>query len=233
MKIYFNGDSNVAGIDLPDPATQGFAAKLANKLGSDTIINEAFSGASNQSIMRNTHAYLRQCKESNSYPDLVVIGWSDNSREDWFVDGKYVCMSGMSPEKQAINPGHFEYWQKHCEANFIYLHNVSKFFNREIHNLHQELKFLKIPHLFFNAIYPLNLVELTEDADSFTKRDVILQMDWDDCYFRPYGINASWRFWAIENNYKELVPGLFHYEESCQEAWAQLVYDHIKEKNIV
>ena len=236
MKIYFNGDSNIAGTELGDPVTQGFAFKLANKLGATSFINEARHGASNSLILRYTNMYLTECRRIGSFPDFVVIGWSQCNREDWYVDGQYCSISSIGLQNpELVDPESFEYWTVNCHRNMIFLQQMSKFYNRAIHNLHLELNDLKIPHLFFNAINTLNHCEVASaELSACVDNDPILKLRWNDQYYKPYDeVNSTWRSWALENNYKQVTNGLYHFEESCQEAWAQLMHDYIKEKHLV
>ena len=223
MKIYFNGDSNVAGAELENPAEQGFAGKLAKALGGE-VTNDATAGASNWKILETTRAFL-QTKET---PDLIVIGWTECFREDWFFAGKYRSLRSPSlPIKNIVDLPEFAYWDENMEQNPIYKHQMTKAFNRIIYNLHLELNYLCIPHLFFNAI------------DSFSKfegiahKDNVYRFDWGDCFFEPYTDNMSWREWAKERNFEEVSPGGWHFTEPCQDAWTELMYNYIKENDIV
>ena len=228
LNIYFNGDSYVAGDELDDPTTQGFASKLANKLDA-TFINQAEGGSSNGLILRKVQEYLYECKKSNKFPDLIVIGWSESNREDWFVDDRYRSVAGTGPLLESYNPIDYKYWTRYMNQSWPYTHQMCKFYNRAIYNLHRELMHLRVPHLFFNAIAPLNVAEL---HDPYRRQeDPVLKFSWDDCYFYPYD-EMSWRQWAIENKYKEITPGMYHYNEDCHDAWTEIIYNYIKEKNI-
>lgn len=234
MKIYFNGDSNTAGTELQFPKTQGFAAKLSDKLQANSFINEAVHGASNSLILRKINFYLDQCKKVNDYPNLIVVGWSDCRREDWFVGGKYCSMSSVGlQEPELVDRVAYDYWEKHIHNDMSFMHQMGKFYNRAIHNLHLELSLLKIPHIFFNAIFPLNYCETEESLSDYFKDSPILKLDWHDCYYHPYEAFYAWRLWALSNNYRQITPGMFHFEESCQESWAQIIFEYIKEKKII
>ena len=231
MNIYFNGDSYVAGDELDNPTTQGFATKLASKLNA-TFLNQAEGGSSNSLILRKVQEYLYECKKSMVFPDLVVIGWSESMREDWFFHDTYHSVAGTGPRVDTFDLLGYQYWTKHMKSSFQYLHQMSKFYNRAIHNLHRELTYLKIPHVFFNAIVPLNITEI-HNPDSL-QDDLLLKLYWGDNFFYPYDQEImTWRGWAIANNHREVTPGKFHYDELAHTGWADVIYKYIKEKNIV
>jgi hypothetical protein len=231
MKIYFNGDSYVSGAELLAPATQGFAAKLSAKFGA-TIINQAENGSSNNLIIRKLTLFLDQCKQANTFPDLVVIGWSEFIREEWFVNETYKPVSFTGPVSRSYDPDSFDYWKNNMSRNPHFTHQMCKFYNRAIYNLHRELQHLTIPHLFFNAIYPLNQLESVRE--DFAKNDPIRKFNWKNSYFHPYDNHEmTWRGWALKNNYKPVSPGFLHFREDCQIDWAEIIYNYIKEKNIV
>ena len=231
MNIYFNGDSYVEGSELDDPTTQSFASKLSAKLGA-TFINQAEGGSSNSLILRKVHEYLYECKKSTVFPDLVVIGWSEPMREDWFFHSTYHSVAGTGPRVETFDLLGYQYWARHMNDSFQYLHQMSKFYNRAIHNLHCELTYLKIPHVFFNAIVPLNTAEI-HNPDSL-QDDPLLKLSWGDNFFYPYDqVIMTWRGWALAHNYQEVTPGKFHFKEDCHEAWSDVIYNYIKEKNIV
>jgi hypothetical protein len=229
MKIYFNGDSYVAGAELTRPATQGFAAKLSTKLNA-TFINQAESGSSNTLILRKMHEYLYQYKQNNTFPDLIVIGWSEFTREDWFINGEYKSISLTGPMFRSHDPASFKNWEDTMHLNGNFIHQMCKFYNRAIYNFHQELQHLNIPHVFFNAIHSLNRLE--EKRGDFRRDDPVLKFDWGNSYFHPYDNSLTWQTWAFKNNYVPVTPEFRHFREDCQDAWTEIIYNYIKEKNI-
>ena len=231
MNIYFNGDSYVEGTELDDPATQSFAAKLSAKLNAQ-FINQAENGSSNSLIIRKMTEYLYQCKQTNTFPDLVVIGWSEATREDCFIFNEYRSLAGTGPDHELIDPDEYRYWS-YNNQNWQYRHQLCKFYNRAIHNLHLELQYLKIPHLFFNAIEPLNKIEISAPGIAHENGNNILKLEWHDCYFYPYDrLDMAWRDWATERNYQQVTPDFYHFKEDCHAAWTDVIYNYIKEKNI-
>lgn len=84
MLIYFNGDSNVAGAELDDPDNESMAAVISQHFNADRVV-DALNGASNDRIYDTTLRYI----ENNAAPDLVIIGWSEHWREQWYLDGEF------------------------------------------------------------------------------------------------------------------------------------------------
>jgi hypothetical protein len=232
LNIYFGGDSYVQGTELENPATQGFATKLANKLGA-TFINQAENGSSNSLIIRKMTEYLYECKKTKIFPDLVVIGWTESTREDWFIQGGYRSLAGTGPDIELSDPEAFKYWL-HNAASWRHRHEMCKFYNKAMHNLHLELQHLNIPHVFFNAIDPLDRVELDLPWLADEPGGNIFKFQWHDNFFHPYyRADMTWRNWAMAHNYQEVTPGFYHYKEDCHDAWTEVIYNYIKEKNIV
>ena len=231
MIIYFNGDSNTAGTELANPAQQGFAAKLAKKLDA-SIINHSIAGASNDKIFRTTETYLSECKNKNQFPDLIIIGWTEWIREDWVIDGEYHSLNSFGlMDPQNVDPARFTAYKKHQAHNVCYSYYLAKYFSTRIHNLHLMLEHLKIPHLFFSATRPFTWWE-----DHFGEKEHYgphFRLEWNNCYFRPYDQRGAMIFWAEDQGYKPVTPLWYHYPEATQEAWADLLYDHIKQHNIV
>lgn len=234
MKIYFNGDSNTEGTELDNPITDGFAGILSNKFQADHI-NDGSTGASNVKISRTTEEYLKQCKAKNEYPDLIVIGWSDFDREEWFIDGEYRNCNAINllvptnfdqPRRE-----HYHRWQGHW-VNYIF--QMSKFWNTQIHNFHLELTMLNIPHVFFNAFRSFTHYEIALAHNGDPKLDDnIYKLDWNNRFLKPYDSKFSMVNWAIEEGYPEITPGWFHFGKPAQEQWAEILYQHIKLHNII
>lgn len=226
MKIYFNGDSNVAGTELRRPEVEGFAAKLANKLGATSIHNGATHSASNWRIFQTTREYLQQC--NGNYPDFMVIGWTEGFREEWFYNGEYRSSQGPGCELVTIRETpEWKHWRKQMAEDYRYKREMCKFYNRTIYNLHCELKHLKINHLFFNAIDSLASYEPEEEHEK------VFRFDWGVNYFEPYTHNMNWRVWAENRGYEQISPGWYHYTEPCQEAWSDVIFNYIKESKLL
>lgn len=222
MLIYFNGDSNTSGMELDDPAKQSFAAKISDRLGAG-IVNQAISGASNEMIFRNTLGYLDSCAESNRYPDLIVIGWTESCREDWFVDGSYVSIDTLGINRPPDRESRYQDYHGRTR-DMDYRHHTWQFYNAKIFDFHQQLRYLRIPHLFFHAIESFNHWEIN--------RAPVHRFEWGADFFHPYEPDFTMRKYAMDRNYEEISPGWHHYKEDFQDLWADMLFEHLKNNHL-
>ena len=93
MILYVNGDSHSAGTGLN--VNESYPALLADYLNAQ-LINQSFSGASNQRILRTTREFLETTR-----PDVVVIGWSTWEREEWEHRGNFYNVNSSPPSAGA------------------------------------------------------------------------------------------------------------------------------------
>ena len=216
MILYVNGDSNSAGTEMKN-SEDCYANQLATRLNA-TLINDSYAGASNDSILNKTQTYLQKCKINNSYPDLVVIGWSSSEREDWFVNGEYKSINSFNVNTDGLERlPEWDYWSKN-KAGWLsndpsYETQMVKYWNTKIFNFHLELEYLKIPHLFFNAIY------------SFNTFGPVYTYDWNNTFYKPYDKSSAMIKWADANGYQQITPGHWHYEKDAHTEWTNILYD--------
>lgn len=221
MKLYINGDSHVYGAELSMPNKESMAAHLADFFKAE-YINDAVEGSSVDQILWRTRDYVKLCKQTGNWPDLIIIGFTDWNREDWFVDGDYYSGNTINwryPEH--FSPQRQQYYQQYILHNADYIATQCKYYNNVIYNLHSELFQLGIPHLFFNCA-----MSLLCDKD-------LLQFDWAGFYLNPYNIDFHYRGWCQKHNFLEITPGKFHYGSDANRAWAKLLYDHIQQHNLL
>ena len=221
MMIYFNGDSHVAGTELSDASTQSMAAHLAQLFAADHV-NHAVAGSSVDQILQRTRSYINDCKQSNHWPDLMVIGLSDWNSQDEFVDGQYISYNQLQlniPDN--VSKQRQQYYQDHIENNMFYRAAMAKYYNTVLYNLHTELCYQGVPHLFFNCIKSLR-----HDRDLIT-------YDWAEFYIRPYQLTFNYRDWCRYQGFKEITPGRFHYDSDANQAWAKFLYDWIQKNNLL
>ena len=221
MKIYFNGDSHVYGAELNNPAAESMAAHLSTLFDAE-YVNDAVEGSSVDQILLRTRDYIKQCKQTNTWPDLMVIGFTDWNREDWFVDGDYYSANSVewSHPKQFSGP-RYQYYKDYTLANDKFIGSMAKHYNNVIYNLHTELFYFGVPHLFFNCAMSLRC-----DKD-------IMTFDWAEFYLKPYQISFNYRNWCRYQGFDEITPGKFHYGSDANQAWAKLLYDHIQQHNLL
>lgn len=243
MKIYFNGDSHTCGSELRDPENNAYANIIAKKLNATIVGNPAVGGAGNDRILRLTNQYLDECEKTQEFPDLVIIGWSETQRFDWFYDGQYRTYGswedGLSRETaQTIDSDRAKFHDEFLTDHFSLI-GIMRYQHNQMYNLHLRLEHLKIPHLFFNAVQsfhelPSNLVykKLLSAADyekEFSAPVPIL--DWNDSFWLPYSTIGSFLAWGRENKYQ--VTPLFHLEAKAHHAFAELLIEYMVFHNII
>lgn len=235
MKIFFNGDSNTHGSELYYAKQDAYPYKLAELFNAEVADNPALGGASNDRIIRTTEEYLRKCEAENDYPDLIVIGWSEPNRTDWFVDGRYETMySENVPPTQSHNINdarakHFSKDWRHASAEYV----MTQYHHEKIFNLHQHLEYLKIPHVFFNAVNSFNtLIKWHEQVSNESYRLFeFFKHDWNDTFWNPYEEVGSFLEWGKQNGYEKTQ--YHHLKEPAHEHFAKVLYDYIQEKSIL
>lgn len=229
--IYFNGDSNVAGSELADPDL-GMSGCLARKLGL-TYENHAFGGASNDRIYDTTIDTLFDRSTNKPQllkrPDLVVIGWTQFSRIQWFLVDKWDA--GVFWEINNLGVGtpipeeyqeRYEFWKTDIEHDGNWHAVLGKYWHNKIFNLHCLLDYYSIPHLFFNAF------------DCFmTHGFTLAQQQWNDRFLSPYDDSLCYVPWCFRHGYQEITPGWHHFREDAQSAWADVMYNHIMAHKIL
>lgn len=229
--IYFNGDSNVAGSELADPDL-GMSGCLARKLGL-TYENHAFGGASNDRIYDTTIDTLFDRSTNKPQllkrPDLVVIGWTQFSRLQWFLVDKWDA--GVFWEINNLGVGtpipeeyqeRYEFWKTDIEHDGNWHAVLGKYWHNKIFNLHCLLDYYSIPHLFFNAF------------DCFmTHGFTLAQQQWNDRFLSPYDDSLCYVPWCFRHGYQEITPGWHHFREDAQSAWADVMYNHIMAHKIL
>lgn len=233
MKIFVNGDSHTSGSELYFPTQDGYAYRLANLLGGEIIENPAMGGASNDRILRTTEAFLEKCEQINEYPDLIVIGWSEVWRQDWFVGGVYETPYSdlITPETaKKIDYERAEHendtWRWPINGNVM-----TKYFHSRMYNLHQHLNYLNIPHLFFMAVHSINDT-INDNRIRQDHNSNFIKFNWDDCFWNVYhDIDGSFLNWGRNRDY--YITPYHHLKEDAHEAFAKVLYDYIKDKSLL
>lgn len=228
MLIYFNGDSNVAGAELIE-STHGMANRLTEMFNQRYLakfINDATPGASNDLIYETTIDFLKN--PDNPKPDLIVIGWTEFNRIQWFLVDEW--NKGRLWEINQIGAGiqvpeeykeRYQHWKNHVESDGHWQLVQSTYWHNKIYNLHCMLDFQKIPHLFFNAF------------NYFVLPHYQHQLNWNNTFLSPYNNSLIYTEWCKQNGYQEITPGLMHFDDRAHTQWAKLMYSHIKQHNIL
>lgn len=229
--IYFNGDSNVAGSELADP-DKGMAGCLARSLGMP-YQNNAFGGASNDRIYDTTMDTLfdraTNRPQLRQRPDLVVIGWTQFSRIQWFLvdawnQGEFweVNNLGVGMPVPDQYQSRYEFWKTDIRFDSHWDAVLGKYWHNKIFNLHCLLAHFKIPHLFFNAFQCFLTHGLTQD-----------QQDWQSCFMAPYDDRLCYVPWCFRQGYQEITPGWNHFQEDAHTEWAAIMDQYIRQHKIL
>jgi len=224
--VLFNGDSNMTGIELND-LTKSTAAVIAAGCSATNVINLSQDGASNDYIFDTTMAFLRFTRDyENLKPRLVVIGWTQPQREQWWLENERGV--GQIWEINKIGVGiplpdryrrRFDTWDLSRHRNCHHITAMTDYWHNRIYTLHGYLEYLRIPHLFFNAWLPF--------------RDTQEGLKWEKSFFHPYDADMTYINWCRKHGHQEITPGLDHYDESAQTAWANALLDYASEYGIV
>jgi len=228
MLIYFNGDSNVSGTELPE-STHGMAPKLAERFDGQyktKFINDATPGASNDLIYEQTLDFLNN--PSSPTPDLVVIGWTQFSRVQWFLvdewgKGRFweINQIGVGIPVPEVYQERYNHYVNNVQGDGHWRLVQGAYWHNKIFNIHTLLEYKKIPHLFFNAF------------DEFILPTEVNQLDWNNVFLTPYSDELIYTKWCRRHGYKEITPGWQHYESAAHTRWANVMYDHIAKHNIL
>jgi hypothetical protein len=211
MHILFNGDSNMSGEELNNRG-QCMAGVIANHFGA-TATNIAVSGASNDLIYNSTLDYLR----NNPAPDLVVIGWTEHGREQWYFDGEFHEINQLDVGQRIPEQfrRRYQFWKNHIQKEGEWHRVMGYYWHNKIYNLHLMLQEKNIPHLFFNAFNAFQVADLGE------------QLDWANAFFHPYHQNLCYINYCVEHEFKEITPGWQHYDHVAHEAWGNTMIDYM------
>lgn len=241
MRIYFNGDSHTSGSELNNPKEETYSYVLAKLLNAEIVSNPAVGGASNYRINRLTDNFLDESIKIDSFPDLVVIGWSEPHRYDWFYNGAYRSVAsaddGLDPNKLASLSLERSKTKTYLEElryqNMDYFsYYISLFHHEMIYNLHLRLKHLNIKHLFFNGCngfcdwYTWAGPDYPNELLNFPK------YDWENCFWRPYDTSVgSLISWAKSNNY--YITDWQHTTAEAHAEFASILKSYMTEHKIV
>ena len=234
MKIYYAGDSHTFGSELP--VNTGFAYKLTKLLDAEMMDNTAVGGYGNDKIMRTCQESLREWLNTGNRPNLVIIGWSEFLRMDWFWHGEHMTAPCDKLEPDTCleaDTNRFKYLEKIVKqpaANAF----MARYFHERIYNFHQELDSWGIPHLFFSAVESFQSA-IYNDIHKYLNLEYIntgyptnlFQYKWNNSYYKPYGNDSSFLEWGISNGYK--VTAKKHLEEKAHDEFALLLKSHIQE----
>ena len=214
QNLYINGDSHTAGTyherDNHDLCFSGVLAKRHNL----TAINHARAGGSNPRIIRTSKEYLAD-KDPND--TAVLIGWSETSRAEWFVNGKWYQVAEEHGYEIRDDKFLNETWKKYRESvwnrecDYVML-------NRAIEQQYQILEFSRwlshrgFRHLFLHA------------NTSFFYRRSPFEIVWPkDVWIndQPYNGTLSFCFQSMERGYQ--MDGQRHFNYDAHKEYADFI----------
>jgi hypothetical protein len=221
MHILFTGDSNTAGEELNN-YEDSMAAVISRHLGA-THTNLGITGEGNDYIYQSTIDYVK----NNPKPDLIIVGFTEVSREQWYLNGKLhsvLHLNGESLVSSKLQPGEFEekfsrrqkIWENHIAHNGEWHRSVGIEWHNKMYNLHCMLKDQNIPHLFFHGFYCTQLFEQE------------CQLDWNNSFFHPYDPAYPYVEWCLNNGFAEVTPGFRHFGSDAQLAYANMLINHLE-----
>ena len=238
MKIYFNGDSHTSGSEL-NPG-ESYSYKLSRLLDAEIVGNPAIGGASNDRILRTTERDIQRWLETGKKPDLVVIGWSEFRRFDWFHKGEYKSVGSEELNNEvcaSMNLNRLKYTQ-----DILAQPSAISFYTRlhhdKIFNLHKHLEYIGVPHLFFSAVESFKTglfykIHECINLETLAKGDPVnlIEYEWDHSYYHPYLNKSSFLEWGLDNGYKATKH--FHLEADAHTEYATILKDYLLEKSII
>lgn len=221
MLFFANGDSHTFGSELPN-YKNAYSYLLAKKLNFDTVINLAVGGASNDRILRTTEKFLLSCDINNNYPRFILIGWSEYTRQDWYHNGEYRSLTSNQPEDFITsNSNRFDYSKTiFNEINFI--NKFTKYFHEKIYNLHLELNYRKIPHLFLNTC---------KSYAASTDLSELIKYDWQNRFWEPYSTSGGFCEWSKNNGFNKTI--WHHIEQAGHDKFTEVLYNYIIEHDLL
>jgi hypothetical protein len=245
MRIYFNGDSHTIGSELVNPKENAYAYVLTKKLNAVMVDNPSVGGAGNDRILRLTNNYLDDCEAGkDKLPDLVIIGWSEVCRFDWFHDNAYRTYGsyedGLSTESAKNTYSTRAKFHEKFLTNDLSSIGIARYQHNQMYNLHCRLDYLKVPHLFFNAVesfyelfdrpvYKTMLNPMTYENE-FNKNRLV-ELSWNNAFWKPYDLDGSFLAWGRNNNYS--ITELKHLEAKAHHHFSDVLIHYMRERNII
>jgi|TARA_Y100000034_G_C6821477_1_gene370016 hypothetical protein len=213
--------------------------KLGKLLGVD-IENKSVAGSSNDAIVRRVVGdVIGLLKTYKSSEIFVIIGWTSPERKDFFFKGEWdgdflESWETLYPAQYTQNLPNKEV-EKFYDTYLKYFWHEEEYLNRYINQnlyLHYFLKSQGIRHMFFDAFYQ------SQNVDMFHNHDLLddlreFQGNVLDEFLkirREFFKSISFRRFLMGDNNK-LDDDLFqdfHPSEKAHRLWAQELYEDLK-----
>jgi len=234
MILYVNGDSHTAGAEAVNPCafaeddpalfymgraphpenlevTWGKLLSLSLKAGFHCA---AESASSNERIIRTTREWLAEGRTVDAN-QLVIIQWSTWEREEWLHNGTYyqVGSSGIDHVPVELQEKYRNYvigtdWEQKTQQA-----------HEEIWQFHQDLKFQKIRHIFFNG------------NNNFSK--IQDQRDWGPSYIAPYDSKMTYDAIIRSKGIDTVMPGSWHFGRDGHSVFHRFILDYIIKQKFI
>lgn len=231
MILYVNGDSHTAAAQAVNPYAfanddiryvalgrrphpDNLAVSWGYRLSKLTGLGlkcDAISGASNDRIIRTTNDFVDHLGDMGYPYTAIVIGWSTWEREEWWDEDENELIQ-VSVGIKRIKPA-WEQRYKEWVAGLDYKSKETEAHDK-IYELHHKLYMLKIPHLFFNAMWHFSPMQV--------------QKDWHDCYLSPYDPELSYSHWAVQNGFGKAREQ--HFGPEAHRQWADILFNRLTDQ---
>jgi hypothetical protein len=138
-----------------------------------------------------------------------LIGWSSWDREEWEHNKDYlqVTAGGTDSVPESMEEEYKEWVLKQTMQE---LDRKQLEWHTKIYELHTTLQDAGIAHLFFNTY-------------SWFRSHVQDPLDWHNCYLDPYNEEGTYNSWCLQNKYKPVRYGSYHYGRDAHIGW----YKHL------
>lgn len=224
------------GDELINPEISSWPYKLGELLNISEIVNYGLCGRSNDYILRTTLDYCADYVLNNKMDDLfVVIGWTEILRfELWDdINNKYRHIQQIDNKKSSdLYEFITKYKSNICNNSLNKLNNIL--------TLQLFLEKFNIKFLFFDAVAEISMntdliiksiknvkYNKFDNLISHSKRLELIKF----VTAQKKTISVSMYDFCENNNYK-FGPNLHPLEEG-HEAWANYLYNYIKENDIL
>lgn len=202
---FANDDINYVAQGLrphPDNLAASWGMSLSRCLGLGMKC-QAESHSSNDRILRTTQHFISDLNNLGDPYLVMVIGWTDWYREEWF-DAETNEYYQVTQDNLAALPQKWTARHRQWARDLDHAAKQSEW-HAKAHELHVKLSDMQISHLFFNSQEHLSI-----------KSDA--QFDWHGCYLDPYDPLASFDSWCRSNDTHGLV---------AQRRWADVLFSRL------
>lgn len=242
MILYVNGDSHSVAAEAvntccfaeddsryhtlgrqghPDNLAVSYGRVLATMIDAEFICN-AESSSSIDRIIRTTDQYLSTRHDSIG---LVIIGWPTFEREEWHIDNTYyqITASGSDTVPVKWREMYKQWVIDQSDPGVINSKLIKQ--HDKIWMLHNRFQRGGVNHYFFNTYTDFSKIRDLRHIDGWA-------YDWRDCYLEPYDPAYTYYNWLIQNGYKTVRPGSYHFGPDAHRAWALFLFQNLVQKGL-